>query len=182
MSEGGSRVPKIVWITTPLFAAAFAGFLFYLSQVPAGNEAQAVKGDAKKVMQEGIDRVKKEAVESVAQEHYDFYRLLEDSEVPVPEPEESPYQSTPKDQAREYQYLLQAASFQSAEQADSLRVQLIIENLDSSIEKVNVKGTDYYRVMVGPFENRSTMNKAQDALVERNIKALVVRKPLVAAE
>ena len=178
MSEGGSRIPKIVWIMTPAIAAAFVGFLFFLSTVPSGDELDAVKGDAKKALQSGVERAKEEVVKKVAKPQYDFYKLLEESEVPVPTAEESPYVSTPKDQAATYQYTLQAASFRSEEQADSLRVKLIIENLDSNIEKVTVKGNDYYRVMVGPFLDRSKLNKAQDTLASHKINALVIKKPL----
>ncbi len=182
MSESISRIPKIVWIMTPVLALAFIAFLFYLKTVPSGDELDAVKGDAKKVLQSGVKRAKEEAKKEVekqvAKQGYDFYKLLEDSEVPVPKAEESHYQSTPKSEVAKYQYNLQAASFRSHEQADSLKVRLIMENLTSSIEEVNVKGTQYFRVMVGPFTDRSRMNKAQDILATHKINALVIKKPI----
>lgn len=166
MSESISRIPKVVWIFTPLIAACFVAFLFFLKTVPSGDELDAVKGDAKKVLQSGVDKAKSEAKKEiekqVSKSSYGFYKLLENSEVPVPKAEDSPYQSTPKTEAAKYQYTLQAASFRTYEQAESLKVKLILQNLSSTIEKVDVKGTPYYRVMVGPFTNRSLMNKAQD--------------------
>ena len=53
MSEGGSKIPKWVWITTPTLAVAFIGFILYLSTIPAGNELDAVKGDAKSAADRG---------------------------------------------------------------------------------------------------------------------------------
>lgn len=182
MSESISRIPKIVWLVTPLLALAFVAFLFYLKTVPSGDELDAVKGDAKKVLQTGVRRAKEEAKKEIekqaAKPAYDFYKLLEDSEVPVPKAEDSHYQSTPKSDVAKYQYTLQAASFRSHEQADSLKVKLIMENLMSSIEQVDVKGSPYYRVMVGPFTDRSKMNKAQDILANHRINALVIKKPI----
>jgi cell division protein FtsN len=182
MSESISRIPKIVWVLTPLLAVGFIAFLFFLKTVPSGDELDAVKGDAKKVLQSGVKRAKEEAKKEiekqVARPAYDFYKLLEDSEVPVPKAEDSHYQSTPKSEIAKYQYTLQAASFRSNEQADRLKVQLIMENLISSIEQVDVKGTSYYRVMVGPFTDRSKMNKAQDVLANHRINALVIKKPI----
>lgn len=182
MSESISRIPKIVWILTPLLAVAFVAFLFFLKTVPSGDELDAVKGDAKKVLQTGVQRAKEEAKKEiekqVAKPAYDFYKLLEDSEVPVPKAEDSHYQSTPKSNVAKYQYTLQAASFRSNEQADRLKVKLIMENLSSSIEQVDVKGSPYYRVMVGPFTDRSKMNKAQDVLANHRINALVIKKPI----
>ena len=61
MSESTSRIPKIVWLLTPLLAVAFVGFLFFLKTVPSGDELDAVKGDAKKVLQTGVSRAKEEA-------------------------------------------------------------------------------------------------------------------------
>jgi cell division protein FtsN len=182
MSESISRIPKIVWIITPLLAVAFVTFLFFLKTVPSGDELEAVKGDAKKVLQTGVKRAqeeaRKEVEKQVAKPAYDFYKLLKDSDVPVPSSEKSHYTSTPKSNEAKYQYSLQAASFRSNEQADSLKVKLIMQNLASSIEQANVKGITYYRVMVGPFTDRSKMNKAQDILADYKINALVIKKPI----
>jgi cell division protein FtsN len=182
MSESISRIPKIVWLLTPILAVSFVAFLFYLKTVPSGSELDAVKGDAKKVLQTGVQRAQEEArtqVEKrVAKPAYDFYKLLEDSDVPVPKAEESHYKSTPKSNVAKYQYSLQAASFRSNEQADSLKVKLIMENLSARIEEADVKGTDYYRVMVGPFTDRSKMSKAQDILANHKINALVIKKAI----
>jgi cell division protein FtsN len=182
MSESMSRIPKIVWLLTPLLAAAFVGFLFFLKTVPSGDELDAVKGDAKKVLQTGVQRAKEEARKEVEKQvskpAYDFYKLLENSDVPVPTAEKSHYKSTPKTEESKYEYSLQVASFRTNDQADSLKVKLIMENLSSSIEQVNVKGNDYYRVMVGPFTDRSKMNKAQDILANHKINALVMKKAI----
>ncbi|HCM05652.1 MAG TPA: hypothetical protein DIC30_06545 [Oceanospirillales bacterium] len=141
-----------------------------------------MKGDAKKVFQTGVQRAKEEAQKEVEKQiskpGYDFYKLLENSDVPVPKAEDSHYQSTPKTDVAKYEYTLQAASFRSSEQADSLKVTLILENLNTAIEEVDVKGTQYFRVMVGPFINRSKMNKAQDILANHRINALVIKKPI----
>lgn len=182
MSDSISRIPKIVWITTPLIAAAFVAFLFYLKTVPSGDELEAVKGDAKKVLENSVkkatDEAKKEIEKQVPKPAYDFYKLLENSDVPIPKAEDSPYKSTPKSEAPKYVYTLQAASFRTYEQAESLKVKLILENLSSIVEKVDVKGTPYYRVLVGPFTNRSKMNKAQDVLANHRINSLVFKKPI----
>jgi cell division protein FtsN len=182
MSESISRIPKIVWIITPLLAVAFVTFLFFLKTVPSGDELEAVKGDAKKVLQTGVKRAqeqaRKEVEKQVSKPAYDFYKLLKDSDVPVPSADKSHYISTPKSDEAKYQYSLQAASFRSNEQADSLKVKLIMQNLASSIEQANVKGITYYRVMVGPFTDRSKMNKAQDILADYKINALVIKKPI----
>jgi cell division protein FtsN len=182
MSESISRIPKIVWLLTPILAIGFIAFLFFLKTVPAGDELDAVKGDAKKVFQTGVkkaqDEARKEVEKQVSKPAYDFYKLLENSDVPVPKAADSHYKSTPKSNVAKYQYDLQAASFRTHEQADRLKVTLIMENLEATVEQVDVKGKPYYRVMVGPFFNRSKMNKAQDILADHRISSLVLKKPI----
>jgi hypothetical protein len=53
MSDSASRIPKWVWVTTPTLAVAFIGFILYLATIPAGDELEAVKGDAKKSAETG---------------------------------------------------------------------------------------------------------------------------------
>ena len=97
MSEGASKIPKWVWVTTPTLAVAFAGFILYLSTIPTGDELDAVKGDAKKAFEQGIEQAKKKAAEQLPEPSYEFYKLLENQTVEVPEVEA--YKSTPKDEA-----------------------------------------------------------------------------------
>tara|TARA_R110001583_G_scaffold184190_1_gene343285 strand:+ start:8761 stop:8937 length:177 start_codon:yes stop_codon:yes gene_type:complete len=49
-----------------------------------------------------------------------------------------------------------------------------------SVEASINSGT-WYRVFVGPFSNRSKLNKAQDILVSNNISPLLIKNPLPAA-
>jgi len=178
MSEYSSRIPGWIWLTTPTLAIAFVGFLFYLSTLPSSDELDVVKGDAKEALQAGIDRAKEEAVRKVTGEDvYEFYQLLEQQKVEVPKVKE--YVSTPKDAAISYEYLLQAGSFRTPEDAETMRANLLLLGLNTYQEATNVKGNPWYRVMVGPFTNRSKMNKAQDVLVSNNISPVLTKKPIV---
>ena len=100
MADNGSNIPKWVWVITPTLAVAFLGFILYLSTVPAGNELDAVKGDARKALQQGAEAIKNTAKDAPKPD-YDFYRLLENQTVEVPKVEA--YKSTPKDDIR-YEY------------------------------------------------------------------------------
>lgn len=178
MSEYSSRIPGWIWITTPTLAIAFVGFIVYLSTLPASDELDAVKGDAKAALQSGLERAKKETVRQVTGDDvYEFYQLLEQQKVDVPRVKE--YVSTPKDSTLSYEYLLQAGSFRSPEDAETMRANLLLLGLNTYQEATNVKGDPWYRVMVGPFTNRSKMNKAQDVLVSNNISPVLTKKPIV---
>ena len=74
-------------------------------------------------------------------------------------------------------YLLQAGSFKSAEDADSLRAQLLLTGMPNvtTSKVVSSSGTTWYRVRVGPFSSRSKLNKAYDQLVRMNLQPLRVK-------
>ncbi|WP_210398171.1 SPOR domain-containing protein [Motiliproteus sediminis] len=112
-----------------------------------------------------------------ADEGYRFYTLLPESEVVPPKVEA--YNSTPREQTDYSRYLLQAGSFRSSSDADSLRAQLLLKGLPNvTTSKVtSASGSIWYRVRVGPFESRSKLNKAQDVLVRMNLRPMQVKLP-----
>lgn len=178
MSDYSSRIPGWIWITTPTLAIGFVGFLFYLSTLPSGNELEAVKGDAKTALEQGIERAKEEAARKAGGgDVYEFYKLLEKQKVEVPKVKE--YVSTPKDAQISYEYLLQAGSFRTSEDAETMRANLLLLGLSTYQRSADVKGEVRYRVFVGPFNDRSKMNKAHDILVSQDITPVLTKKPIV---
>jgi len=178
-----SRVPGWVWITTPTLAIAFAGFVVYLSTLPSSDEMAAVQGDARNVLQQGIDRarskVEEKAAESMGEEAksaYDFYKLLEEQKVEAPKVDA--YKSTPKDSTVQYQYVLQAGSFRNGDDAERMRANLLLMGMDAYQEATDTGNGIWHRVYVGPFTNRSKLNKAMDILVSNNISPLTLKRPL----
>ena len=178
MTEQSSRIPKWVWITTPALVLAFIGFVLYLSSVPASQDLPSVKEQAKRAFQrDSSPSVEKTEPPTV---NFDFYRMLEQKKVEVPEVEA--YRSTPRGAPAQYEFRLQAGSFRSEQDAERMRAELLLEGLTAYRQPVEVNGNPWHRVMVGPFTDRSAMSRAQDVLASKNISAMVVRQPVVAAE
>lgn len=178
MSDNHKKAPAWVWVTTPAIAIGFIGFIIYLSTVPAGDELESLRGDARQVLQESVDRAREDAatVEKTVKPSYDFYRILEKQTVEVPDVEA--YKSTPKDAAAKYEYRLQAGSFRSDTDADRMRAELLLEGLPAYLESSDVNGSLWHRVFIGPYTDRSKLNKAQDILVSRNVSPLVLKQKL----
>ena len=84
------------------------------------------------------------------------------------------YESTPKDPTKKTSHVLQVASFKSEVDARALQKRLIKKKLTNvQVIQSNPKsGSSWYKVMVGPFQNRSMLNKAQDILVQMNFSPL----------
>ncbi len=188
------NVPKWVWIFTPALTFAFVGFLFYLSTIPAGDDidkiTDALEQKAKTALQTSADKKNADKASAEKQsavtaqpnntpakvEEYEFYKLLENKKVDVPEVTE--YKSTPKGtdaEGNKVSYRLRVGSFSSREGADRQKAMLTLNGFDTKIESADVNGKTYYRVFVGPFDNRSKLNKAQDSLVALDIQSMVVK-------
>ena len=84
------------------------------------------------------------------------------------------YKSTPKDPTKKTSHVLQVASFKSEVDAKALQKRLIKKKLTNvQVIQSNPKsGSSWYKVVVGPFQNRSMLNKAQDILVQMNFSPL----------
>ncbi len=200
MASNGA--PRWVWIFTPLVALSFAGFLLYLTSVPAGDDidkitesltekaAQAkndltnrAKSAANKAVQDALkgelpDAAKTDTVNK-AVDNYEFFEILENKEVEVQEVKE--YKSTPKGTDKDgnkIQYRLKTGSFRGMEGADRQKAQLLLNGLSAQIEPATINGNAWYRVFTGPFVNRSQMNKAQDQLADMGIQAVEIKQSL----
>ena len=84
------------------------------------------------------------------------------------------YESTPKDPTKKTNHVLQVASFKSERDAKELQKRLIKKKLTNVqvTQSTTDSGSVWFRVMVGPFQNRSMLNKAQDVLVQMNFSPL----------
>jgi cell division septation protein DedD len=88
------------------------------------------------------------------------------------------YESTPKDPNKKTESHLQVASFKSESDAKELQKLLInkqLPNVEVS-QSTTESGSVWFKVMVGPFQNRSMLNKAQDILVQMNYSPLELKK------
>lgn len=76
-----------------------------------------------------------------------------------------------------YNRALQAGAFKTESDANQQRAEIMLLGLDATIEPhTNADGTTWYRVIVGPFNSRSDLNKARNKLVSQNMQTLVIRR------
>ena len=120
-----------------------------------------------------------------------FYNQLKKMEVKVPanqqearpivpvtgETKKSSTNNNTAEKSAPYNYVLQAGSYRSTADADEQRASLSLLGLKSSIEvKPNTGGTNYYRVMVGPFTSASELDKARTTLKNNNTPSITVKR------
>lgn len=195
-----ATVPGWVWLFVGTAMGAFVMFLVRLAEVDVTQAAKApsqqaptnkppeepVKRTATTQTQKAPQAAKpapkaeakveaKAAVKVPAAEQkprFDFYHMLKENEVPVgaaggqPAVSEQPLQRT---------FILQVASFKTPQDAEQLKVELILMNLQAKTEEVTVRnGEVWHRVLVGPFDSRSQLAKARSTLISNGHQALVL--------
>ena len=161
-SSTNAPTPPWLWFVAGLVLGAFAASLYFIKNpvtAPAPKEAPKPK-----------------AVENkTPKPRFDFYKLLQESETIVPASETINEEKPAQEQSTEY--ILQVGSFPRAEDADKLRAQLILLNLDANIEKVEIrKGEIWHRVVVGPFKTQNQLTSARSQLVKNEYNALVLKR------
>lgn len=162
-NSNNSQTPAWLWFVAGLVMGAFAASYYFIKN-PV--EAQAPKEEPKPKVTEN----------KTPKPRFDFYKLLQESETIVPASEANNAEK-PAVQEVGIEYLIQVGSFPKAEDADKLRAQLILLNLDAGIERVEIrKGEIWHRVVVGPFDNQNALTSARSQLVKNEYNALVLKR------
>ncbi len=185
----------------PWFAAGFAcgllvAFLAYLKQYSPETLRLVASQSA---LRDEAQRQPKTADPDNGKPRFEFYTLLPEMEVAVPEgelqaaaaerkrtqaPAETPTASTPSTSpaapapaaSTGTTYMMQVASFKTLHDADRLKASLALIGLVASIQTVSVNGeATYFRVRVGPYTDITRLEEARAKLREQNFEPLVLK-------
>lgn len=165
-----TTAPGWAWLLAGILLGALVTGLIRLGDTPA-REATGEVADTE------VDR------QDSARPRFDFYTLLKESEVIVPDGgEEPPLVDTPErvpetPSAPDVVFMLQAGSFKSAGDADTQRARLLLLNMDASVETVTPRpGETWHRVLVGPFTSTRKLGEARATLSQNGIESIQLRR------
>jgi len=173
-----SGPPPWVWAMVGLIVGLFVAFLVFIKVSPeqALSEVAALDIPAEQEIPEAPKTRKKPA--PPPKPRFDFYNLLPEMEVVVPEEEikGTPTREGVKRVEKPGTYLLQAGSFRSRKQAEQLRAKLALLGMETSIQTVSINSKQsWHRVRVGPFNNLRDLNQARSLLTKNGIDAILIR-------
>jgi cell division protein FtsN len=110
---------------------------------------------------------------------YDFYDMLPNFEVVVPEKDREVARerdAAPATIARPGVYVLQAGSYRKQEEADRIQAQLKKQGIDASVQRVAVDDDVWHRVRIGPITDLAELNRLRARLRAAEFDdALVIR-------
>ena len=115
---------------------------------------------------------------------YDFYDVLRDKEVVIPDAElnaqaqaeaQAPATEDATPVATGVRYLIQAGAFRSSSDAEALKARIALTGELARVESAQIEGGTIYRVRLGPYPNAASLAAAKRALGDHGIEALAIR-------
>lgn len=179
-----------IWLrgfTTGLASGAIAAAaVYFLVLSPATDTGSSAKRPAKQAQAPTGPKPK-----------FEFYTILPELEVPVPETAENQRQAamppalktpktapsapaepaptpTPAASADAGRYILQAGSSRNAVDAERLRASLALQGMVARIQTVNINGETWHRIRVGPFGSRTEADAARRQLRGADINTMLL--------
>ena len=184
-----ASLPGWVWMLGGLFIGLFVALLVYLDNTSPNRETanigEAVSQFFQQKAQDVREATKSDTVESPTKStdsmtlpRFDFYTILPELEVAIPEEELLAASKKPATQNTTdgIDYMLQAGSFRSLEQADRLKAKLALEGIVASIQTVRIKDSEtWHRVRVGPIRDIATLNQTRKRLSDIGVPSIVIK-------
>lgn len=162
------------WLLVAVLIAVFVGFLSFLREaspptiesahtITAPIKPEAIKNDAL-------------ATEESSKPRYDFYTVLPEKEVVVPEQEVKTRTRAEKmGKASTGIFVIQAGSFRDIKDADKRKAQLALLGVESQIEPTRLGPTVWNRLKIGPFNSIARADEIRSRLKKNNIDAVVIK-------
>ena len=178
--KAASGIPAWFWllggILIGLGAAVFLmvkGYLPEIKQHLPSLDSMSTDSTEPALVEEEIAEPKKP--------RYDFFTVLPEMEVVVPEQELSRKADkaepvTPQNPVdSQDSYILQAGSFRNSADAEQMKAQLALLGSMATVQKVTVNGQTWHRVRIGPYQGARQADEIRRMLSDNNIDTLVMK-------
>jgi cell division protein FtsN len=116
------------------------------------------------------------AAEPPRDERFDFYEVLPQFEVVIPEVDSPPRADTPVRAVDEPgSYVLQVGSFTALGDADKMQANLALLGIESRIQRVTIDADVFHRVRIGPIADLGELNQVRRRLRDARIEWLLMK-------
>ena len=196
---GGSRTPAWAWLLLGMLLGAglmlvivARGWMPLLrtSNLPQPNPQATAPRESEAPV-----------AEAKPKKNYDFYQVLPEAEVVIPDAELSakakaeqqaratagnaataPADGTPAagtapaGAAASARYVLQAGSYPDPRAADEAKARLALAGFSAQVQPVTINGKTWHRVRVGPYASASDLEAAKRSLADNGINAIALKE------
>lgn len=141
---------------------------------PAAREPASLSGPLKEPAP--ADEEAAAGTDEPPKPRFDFYKMLPNFEVIIPEQEKEVSTDTAeKAVVTPGVYVLQVGSFTEYADADRRRAQLALQGIESAIQRVVIDDKTYHRVRIGPIDDLNELNILRSRLREADMDVLRIR-------
>lgn len=167
--------------------------------LPQPNPEAVAPKESEKAL---ADDTAKAAPPAAPKSNYDFYSVLPEKEVVIPDAELSAKAKAEQQRAKQQaqanaannnaaaptqapasaaesggnRYMLQVASVTDAKAADEFKARLAMLGFSAKVYQININGKTYNRVRLGPYATASETQAAQKALSENSISSTPMKE------
>jgi cell division protein FtsN len=176
-STSNDQAPGWLWMLLGLGLGLVVALGVYLRGADVPREAR-IDSAATRPTAQPSERAGGAEAENDEETRFDFYEILPQFEVVVPEVETPTSRDAPPPTVEEPgSYVLQAGSFTSLGDADRLQASLALLGIESRIQKVTIDDDVFHRVRVGPISDLNELNRVRARLRQARIDHLLMRVP-----
>ena len=187
-TRGGSRptVPAWIWLGVGVVLGLLVAMVFLGSDWapmlrkqdgPQPNPEAVAPRESEPPLVDAKDKPRK---------NYDFYSVLPEMEVVIPDAEisakaraeASQQAANPSSPAvsASARYLLQAGSYPSGKAADEVKAKLAILGFVAKVYPVTINGKTWNRVRLGPYASASELETVKAALADNGFNAIALKE------
>jgi len=175
--------PGWLWLAAGLAVGLFIAFLVWLGGREGGDALATLKAklpERQETRKPAPTPKKPAPAPEEKGVRYEFYDILPEYEVPVPDSGETREKQPPARAPKALEpgkYLLQVGSFRKAEDAERRKAELALLGIVSSIQKVTINEHDtWHRVRIGPYSDLEKLQSVRELLGRNGIDFMVFRE------
>jgi len=167
------------WMLITTVIISFVVFLVYLrSSYKQETPVVGLEVASNKPLTDNSVAIKEEKKPEVKQgpqpPQFDFYTILPEKEVVVPEYEiKTRTREEHVGKAKEAHYILQVGSFKTFKEAETLKTKLAGMGMESTIQKQKIGIISWYRVKMGPYTQMPSINTIRGRLRQNGIDVII---------
>jgi cell division protein FtsN len=161
------------WLIAAALVGLLVAFLIFL-RTPDQPAVETLAIPAPK-KEANTTPVKKTSEPSPEKPRFEFYTILPELEVEIPETEIKMRKSEEKrGKVKPGSYVLQVGSFRKFSDADRLKAELAMLGIESNIESAKLDEITWNRVKIGPFTSMTAVDVVRKRLRQQHIDAIVM--------
>lgn len=192
--NGGSGIPGWgLFLAGVVVGLIVMGFVAWRGLIPSLRRTDQPLANPNAIAQQGSSPgIAASSAASTNASQFDFYKVLPEKEVVIPNAELSAMAKAEQQQAAaannagstaadgataaQGDYVLQVGSYPSADSADAMKAKLALQGFTAHVQAITLDGKTWNRVQIGPFASATQLQDVQARLSAAGIHSIPMKE------